>query len=70
VLRAPEIYELPRVDFAEACLIASAERSGVGVVASSERSIDGVIAVARIEPPVVPPTSRRPSADLCPGLPK
>jgi hypothetical protein len=57
VLRAPEFYELSRVDFD---LIVGVERRGVGVVASFDRSIDGVTTVARIEPPVVPPTSRRP----------
>jgi predicted nucleic-acid-binding protein len=33
LLRAIEIYELERLDFAEAYLVASAEASGVGVVA-------------------------------------
>lgn len=51
VLRAVEIYELHRIDFAEAYLVASAERSGVGVIASFDRSIDRVTTVARIEPP-------------------
>ena len=37
VLRAIEVYELDRLDFAEAYLVASAERSGVGAVASFDR---------------------------------
>jgi predicted nucleic-acid-binding protein len=50
VLRAIEVYELDRLDFAEAYLVASAERSGVGAVASFDRSIDRVRSVERIEP--------------------
>lgn len=48
--RAVEIYERDRIDFAEAYLVASAERSGIGVVASFDRSIDRVTTVRRIEP--------------------
>lgn len=51
LLRATEIYEIDRLDFAEAYLVASAERSGVGIVASFDRSIDRVATVARLEPP-------------------
>ncbi|MHB8328568.1 MAG: PIN domain-containing protein [Acidimicrobiales bacterium] len=51
LLRATEIYEIDRLDFAEAYLVASAERSGVGIVASFDRSIDRVTTVARLEPP-------------------
>ena len=50
LLRAIEVYELDRLDFAEAYLVASAERSGVGAVASFDRSIDRVRSVERIEP--------------------
>ena len=50
LLRAVEIYELDRLDFAEAYLVASAERAGVGAVASFDRSIDRVRTVERIEP--------------------
>ncbi len=38
LLRAVEVYELERLDFAEAYLVASAERTGVGTVASFDRS--------------------------------
>lgn len=50
LLRAIEVYEVDRSDFAEAYLIASAESSGIGAVASFDRSIDRVRTVQRIEP--------------------
>jgi predicted nucleic acid-binding protein len=50
LLRALEVYELDRIDFAEAYLVASAEASGVGAIASFDRSIDRVSTVRRIEP--------------------
>jgi predicted nucleic-acid-binding protein len=50
LLRALEIYETDRLDFAEAYLVAQAERSGVGVVASFDRAIDRVATVRRLEP--------------------
>jgi predicted nucleic-acid-binding protein len=50
LLRAVEVFELDRLDFAEAYLVASAERAGIGAVASFDRSIDRVRTVARIEP--------------------
>jgi predicted nucleic-acid-binding protein len=50
LLRALEIYEVDRLDFAEAYLVANAEASGVGVVASFDRSIDKVSTVRRVEP--------------------
>lgn len=54
LLRAVEVYELDRLDFSEAYLVASAEQSGVGVVASFDRSIDRVQTVTRFEPPGAP----------------
>lgn len=48
--RAIEVYEVHRLDFADAYLVASAERTGVGVVASFDRSIDRVATVRREEP--------------------
>jgi len=48
--RAIELYEVDRLDFAEAYLVASAERSGISVVASFDRSIDRVRTVRREEP--------------------
>jgi predicted nucleic-acid-binding protein len=50
LLRALEVYEIDRLDFAEAYLVASAERSGVDTVASFDRSIDRVTTIRRIEP--------------------
>jgi predicted nucleic acid-binding protein len=50
LLRALEVYEVERLDFAEAYLVASAEASGVGAIASFDRSIDRVGTVRRIVP--------------------
>ncbi len=49
--RALEVYELDRIDFAEAYLVACAESSGVNRIASFDRSIDRVGTIERIEPP-------------------
>jgi len=51
VLRAIEAYEIERLDFAEAYLVACAESTGVGSVASFDRSIDRLPTIKRIEPP-------------------
>lgn len=51
LLRAIEVYETDRVDFAEAYLVACAESTGVRRVASFDRSLDRVSTVERIEPP-------------------
>jgi predicted nucleic acid-binding protein len=48
--RAVEVYEVHRLDFADAYLVASAERTGIGVIASFDRSIDRVNTVRREEP--------------------
>jgi predicted nucleic acid-binding protein len=50
LLRALEVYELERLDFAEAYLVASAEASGVEAIASFDRTIDRLSTVRRIEP--------------------
>ncbi len=50
LLRALEVYELDRIDFAEAYLAASAEATGVGAILSFDRSVDRVETVTRIEP--------------------
>ena len=55
LLRALEVYELERIDFAEAYLVACAESTGVGAVASFDRSLDRVPTVERVEPPPLPP---------------
>jgi predicted nucleic-acid-binding protein len=48
--RALEVYEVERLDFAEAYLVAQAEASGVGSVLSFDRSIDRVGTITRQEP--------------------
>ena len=50
LLRAVELYEVHGLDYADAYLVASAERTGVGVVASFDRAIDRVRTVRREEP--------------------
>jgi predicted nucleic acid-binding protein len=50
LLRAIEVYETDRLDFAEAYLVACAESTGVNRVASFDRSIDRVPTVERVEP--------------------
>jgi predicted nucleic-acid-binding protein len=50
LLRALELYEVERLDFAEAYLVASAEASGVGAIASFDRDIDRVATVRRLAP--------------------
>jgi predicted nucleic-acid-binding protein len=49
LLRAIEIYEFDRLDFAEAYLVACAESTGVGRVASFDRAIDPITTVERLE---------------------
>ncbi len=48
--RTVEVYDVHRLDFADAYLVASAERTGIGVVASFDRAIDRVGTVRRAEP--------------------
>ncbi len=48
--RTVELYDVDRLDFADAYLVASGERSGVGVVASFDRAVDRVSTVTRHEP--------------------
>jgi predicted nucleic acid-binding protein len=53
LLRAIEVYETDRIDFAEAYLVACAESTAVCKVASFDRSIDRVKTIERIEPPPI-----------------
>jgi predicted nucleic acid-binding protein len=53
ILRAVEVYETDRIDFAESYLVACAESTEIGKIASFDRSIDRVNTVERIEPPRV-----------------
>ncbi len=50
LLRALEVYETDRLDFAEAYLVAHAETTGVGEIVSFDRSIDRIASVKRREP--------------------
>jgi predicted nucleic-acid-binding protein len=50
LLRALEVYEVERIDFAEAYLVASAEASGVETIASFDRAIDRIATIRRVEP--------------------
>jgi predicted nucleic-acid-binding protein len=49
LLRALEVYELERLDFADAYLVAQAEATGVGAIASFDRSIDRAATISRRE---------------------
>jgi predicted nucleic acid-binding protein len=51
LLRAVEVYETDRLDFAEAYLVACSESTGINKIASFDRSIDRVGTVERVEPP-------------------
>ncbi len=51
LLRAVEVYETDRLDFAEAYLVACAETTDVGRVASFDRAVDRMDTVERVEPP-------------------
>ncbi|MFO7699672.1 MAG: hypothetical protein R6W79_03575 [Acidimicrobiia bacterium] len=45
-----EVYQTHRIDFDDACLVASAEAAGVHDIISFDRSIDRVTTANRIEP--------------------
>lgn len=50
LLRALELYERDRLDFAEAYLVAQAESTGVADILSFDRTIDRIESVTRREP--------------------
>lgn len=50
LLRALEVYEVDRLDFAEAYLVACAESTGINKIASFDRTIDRMGTVERVEP--------------------
>lgn len=56
LLRAIEVYETDRLDFAEAYLVACAESTGINAIVSFDAAIDRIASVERQEPP---PVSRR-----------
>jgi predicted nucleic acid-binding protein len=50
LFRIVEVYDVHRLDFADAYLVASAERTGIEEVVSFDRAIDRVGTVRRVEP--------------------
>jgi predicted nucleic acid-binding protein len=50
LVRAVDVYEQDRIDFADAYLVASAERSDVELIASFDRALDRIETVSRDEP--------------------
>jgi predicted nucleic-acid-binding protein len=50
LLRALEVYEVHRLDFADAYLVAEAETAGVNAVASFDKTIERVPTVRRVAP--------------------
>ena len=48
--RTVELYDVHRLDFADAYLIATTERTGIGVVASFDHDLDRVGTIRRQEP--------------------
>lgn len=50
LLRTIEIYEFDRLAFADAYLVASAERTGVGIMVSFDKAISRVGTIERVEP--------------------
>lgn len=50
LLRAIEVYEIDRLDFADAYLVACAETTGIGRIASFDRKIGRIQGIERIEP--------------------
>jgi predicted nucleic-acid-binding protein len=54
LLRAIEVYEIDRLDFAGAYLVANAETSGIDAVASVDQTIERITTIQRIEPSTPP----------------
>ncbi|RIK10774.1 MAG: VapC toxin family PIN domain ribonuclease [Acidobacteria bacterium] len=50
LMRAVEVYETDRIDFAEAYLVATAEATGIDTVVSFDKSIDRIESVERVDP--------------------
>ncbi|HXM86544.1 MAG TPA: PIN domain-containing protein [Solirubrobacteraceae bacterium] len=50
LLRALEVYEVDRLDFAEAYLVAQAEATGVSAILTFDRTVDRIATVTRQEP--------------------
>jgi predicted nucleic-acid-binding protein len=60
LLRALEVYELDRLDFAEASLVAQAEATGVNAILSFDRSIDRIATVTRVSSQLRGPARGKP----------
>jgi predicted nucleic-acid-binding protein len=50
LLRSVQLYELERLDFAEAYLVTCAESTGITTIASFDKGIDRIGTVQRLEP--------------------
>lgn len=50
LLRALEVYELERLDFADAYLVACAELTGIAAIASFDKGLDRIRSVERVAP--------------------
>jgi predicted nucleic-acid-binding protein len=50
LLRALEVYEVDRIDFAEAYLVACAESTRINTVASFDPALDRIGTIERVEP--------------------
>ncbi|MFI4989889.1 MAG: PIN domain-containing protein [Solirubrobacterales bacterium] len=50
LLRALEVYEVDRLDFAESYLVAQAEATGVGAILTLDCTVDRIATVTRLEP--------------------
>jgi predicted nucleic-acid-binding protein len=50
LVRALQLYEVERLDFAEATLVARAEATAIRAIASFDRALDRIHTVDRIEP--------------------
>jgi predicted nucleic acid-binding protein len=64
LLRTIEVYEIDRLDFAEAYLVACAESTGVGEIASFDQSIDRVDTVRRHVPELTSPPEPGPRGPI------
>ena len=67
LVRAVEVYELDRIDFAETYLVAQAESTGVRTVASFDKSIDRVTTIERPEPAPTPQAHQLDNGRSCAG---
>jgi predicted nucleic-acid-binding protein len=50
LLRTLEVYEVDRLDFAAAYLVAQAEATGAGTILTFDRTVDRIATVTRQEP--------------------